>query len=128
MKERAALNGAARCALVSVVCRGVYGAQMWGHRQGRPGRAQCQPFQPQDEAPVSAAPAADFRPFGHLGVRAGTVLAVGGGWQSSPTGAGGYCTAPAACAFAVPKPISRADPATSNAPRADLLIAPMLLT
>ena len=52
---------------VSVICRGGYGAQMRDHRQGCPGRAQCQPFQHQDEAPVSAEPAADFRPFGYAG-------------------------------------------------------------
>ncbi len=60
----------------------------------------------------------------------GAILAGGGGWASSPTDAGGYCTAPPICAFAVPKPIRRADPrtATNSAPLVDLLIAPVLIT
>jgi hypothetical protein len=58
----------------------------------------------------------------------GAILPGGGGWASSPTEGGGYCTAPPICAFAVLKPISRADAATSSAPQADPMTAPMLIT
>ena len=60
----------------------------------------------------------------------GTILAGGGGWASSPIEAGGYCTAPPTCAFALlglmRKAVAIAP--TSNAACVNLVIRRMLLT
>jgi hypothetical protein len=54
----------------------------------------------------------------------GAILAGGGGWASSPIEAGGYCTAPTTCEFALLTPIRKAGATTArrSASRIELVI------
>jgi hypothetical protein len=60
----------------------------------------------------------------------GAIFAGGGGWASSPIEAGGYCTAPPTCEFALLTLIRRAGATTarSSASRVELMICLMLIT
>jgi hypothetical protein len=64
LSARSPASVVARGSFERIYGRGGYGAQMSGYWQGCPSRAQCQPLQPEDEAAVSAKPAAHLGSLG----------------------------------------------------------------